>query len=245
MDAFGNVYIADRGNSRIRKVSDGVITTVVGGGSGSGNNDPTIGPQLGDPTGEAVAVDAAGNLYFDSSDGIRKVSNGVITIVAGTNSAHLYGPFGVAVDAAGNVYISDFYNNRVLIATPASGTVVFPAPSISPNGIVPLFSSSTTIQPGEWVSIYGNNLASGTTVWNGDFPISLGGTSVKINGKPAYLSLASPGQINFEAPDDGATGIVPVIVTTAGGSVSSTVTLGQFGPSFSLLDSKHVAILHS
>src|SRR6202022_3581061 len=94
--------------------------------------------------------------------------------------------------------------------------------SISPNGIVPLFSSSTNIQPGEWGSIYGNNLASGTTVWNGNFPTSLGGTSVKINEKAAYLSVFSPGQINLQAPDDTATGTVLVVVTTASGSASST-----------------------
>jgi uncharacterized protein (TIGR03437 family) len=52
------------------------------------------------------------------------------------------------------------------------------------------------------VSIYGTNLASGTTIWNGDFPVSLGGTSVEIDGKPAYLEFVSPGQINLQAPDD-------------------------------------------
>src|SRR5438128_1483930 len=83
-------------------------------------------------------------------------------------------------------------------------------PSISPNGIVPLFSASTTIQPGEWVSIYGTNLASGTAVWTGNFPTSLGGTSVTINGKSAYLWFVSAVQINVQAPDDTATGTVPV-----------------------------------
>ncbi len=42
-------------------------------------------------------------------------------------------------------------------------------PAITTGGIVP-----GTIQPGEWVSIYGINLASGTATWNGDFPLSLG-----------------------------------------------------------------------
>ena len=44
------------------------------------------------------------------------------------------------------------------------------APSISPNGIVPLYGTTNTIQPGEWVTIYGANLASGTEIWSGDFP---------------------------------------------------------------------------
>ncbi|HVW86663.1 MAG TPA: choice-of-anchor V domain-containing protein [Bryobacteraceae bacterium] len=115
------------------------------------------------------------------------------------------------------------------------------APSISAGGVVPVYSSSTTIQPGEWVSIYGSNLAGSTATWNGDFPTMLGGTSVTVNNKPAYLWFVSPGQINLQAPDDTATGSVNVVVTNANGTATSTVTLGQFGPSFSLLDGKHVA----
>ncbi len=121
-----------------------------------------------------------------------------------------------------------------------SGTGVAVPPVISPGGIVPLYSTASTIQPGEWISIYGSNLAYGTTAWSGNFPTSLGGTSVKIDGKAAYLSLASPGQINLQTPDDTMTGTVPVTVTTAGGTASSTVTLAPSGPSFLLLDSTHV-----
>lgn len=110
------------------------------------------------------------------------------------------------------------------------------APSISPGGVVPLDSTVGTIQPGEWVSIFGSNLASATAVWNGDFPVSLGDTSVEINGKAAFLSFVSPGQINLQAPDDPATGEVTVVVTTAGGRATATVTLNPFAPSFNLLD---------
>ena len=56
-----------------------------------------------------------------------------------------------------------------------------------------------------------------------------------------FISLASPGQINLQAPNDTATGTVPVVVTTATGSATSTVTLVQFAPSFCLIDPKHVA----
>ena len=116
-----------------------------------------------------------------------------------------------------------------------------PAPSIKAGGVVPVGSAVPTIQPGEWVSIYGTNLATSTMAWNGDFPTFLNGTSVTINGQPAYLSFVSGGQINVQAPTDTATGTVPVVVTTAGGSSTATVTLAQFAPSFFLLDAKHVA----
>jgi uncharacterized protein (TIGR03437 family) len=117
-------------------------------------------------------------------------------------------------------------------------------PVISNGGIVPLFSSRSVIQPGEWVSIYGKNLANGTATWNGDFPTSLGGTSVEINGKPAYLSYVSPTLINLQAPDDTVVGTVSVTVTTAAGTAKSAVSMSTVAPSFSLLDAKkHVTAI--
>lgn len=115
-----------------------------------------------------------------------------------------------------------------------------PAPKIATGGIGPIYSNVSTIQPGEWISIYGSNLASTTTVWNGDFPLELASTNVTINGRSAYLWYVSPNQINAQAPDDTATGTVPVVVTTPGGVATSTVTLAKVAPSFNLLDSKHI-----
>ncbi|HWU41268.1 MAG TPA: IPT/TIG domain-containing protein, partial [Candidatus Acidoferrum sp.] len=112
-------------------------------------------------------------------------------------------------------------------------------PSIT--SVAPVYSTVSTIQPGEWVSIFGTNLAGSTMNWNGDFPTSLGGTSVTINGKAAYLSFVSPTQVNLQTPDDATVGPAPVVVTTTGGAATSTVTLAKFAPSLLLLDSKHVA----
>jgi uncharacterized protein (TIGR03437 family) len=102
-----------------------------------------------------------------------------------------------------------------------------------------VYSDAPVVQSGEWISIYGNNLASSTATWAGDFPTTLGGTSVTIDGKPAYLWFVSPTQINAQVPADPNTGTVSVVVKTASGSSTSSVTLSQFAPSFSLLDSKH------
>jgi hypothetical protein len=89
IDAQGNVYIAETGNQRIRKVSNGVITTVAGGGtpsSGLGDNGPATSAGLNYPFG--VAVDSAGNIYIEDTldKRIRKVSNGIITTIAGGGS---------------------------------------------------------------------------------------------------------------------------------------------------------------
>lgn len=62
-----------------------------------------------------------------------------------------------------------------------------------------------------------------------------------INGKPGYPSYVSPDQINVQAPEDTAMGVVSVVVTTASGSATGAVTLAAFAPSFLLLDGKHVA----
>ena len=139
VDSAGNLYIADNGNSRIRKVSNGVITTVAGNGTlgFSGDNGPATSAQLNRPFG--VAVDSAGDLYIADAGNnrIRKISNGVITTVAGSGaiyeangglgsgasgfggdggpaiSALLSDPEGVALDSAGNLYIADTYNSRI------------------------------------------------------------------------------------------------------------------------------------
>ncbi len=123
VDSAGNLYIADSGNDRVRKVSNGVITTVAGGGPSLGDNGPATSAQLYAPY--DVAVDTAGNLYIADSgnDRVRKVSNGVITTVAGggpslgddgpATSAQLNSPYSVAVDPAGNLYIADYFNNRI------------------------------------------------------------------------------------------------------------------------------------
>jgi trimeric autotransporter adhesin len=91
LDSAGNLYIADTANARVRKVSDGVITTVAGGGtSGLGDGGPATSASLNGPGG--VAVDSAGNLYITDGDRIRKVSGGVITTVAGIGPPYPGGP---------------------------------------------------------------------------------------------------------------------------------------------------------
>ena len=101
VDSAGNVYIADSYANRVRKVSNGVITTVAGNGTQgfSGDNGPATSAQLAQPFG--LAVDSGGNLYIADwgNSRIREVSNGVITTVAGNGTCCLLGDNGPATSA--------------------------------------------------------------------------------------------------------------------------------------------------
>src|SRR5271154_5813945 len=129
VDSAGNVYFADAGNGRVRRVSNDVITTVAGNGFGvGGDNGPAISAELNtEAQSVSVGVDSMGNLYIADSDNnrVRKVSNGVITTVAGNGTAGFSGdnglatnaqltdPISVAIDSAGNLYITDRGNRRI------------------------------------------------------------------------------------------------------------------------------------
>jgi uncharacterized protein (TIGR03437 family) len=92
------------------------------------------------------------------------------------------------------------------------------------NGVVNGASFAPGVVSGAWTTIFGTNLASTTKDWtgaigaDGSFPTSLEGTSVTIDGKPAFIYFISPTQLNVQAPDlAGKTGPVQVVVKTAAG----------------------------
>jgi uncharacterized repeat protein (TIGR03803 family) len=152
VDASGNLFIVDWGNSVIRKVdTNGIITTVAGNGTGgySGDGGVATSAELSNPS--AVSVDAFGNLFIADSENsrVRKVgTNGIITTVAGVGSSDFYGvygagysgdggtatnaelnwPSGVAVDATGDLFIADQLNNRIR-------EVVYPSPTLILNSV--------------------------------------------------------------------------------------------------------------
>ncbi|MBT4137946.1 MAG: hypothetical protein HOE48_08530 [Candidatus Latescibacteria bacterium] len=131
-DTLGNLYIADTGNKRIRKIdTSGTITTIAGGGTAGfptyGHNGTATDAQLVNPT--DVAIDTTGNLYIADGRLIRKIDTaGIITNLAGdgiTNSST--GDGGLATDAKlaasvslvistdGFLYFSDDLNHRIRV----------------------------------------------------------------------------------------------------------------------------------
>ncbi len=146
IDGAGNLYIADSGSGRIRKVpAAGTITTVAGNGSQgfAGDGGAAVNAKFNYPRG--LAVDGKGNLYIADAfnNRVRMVTpGGRIYTVAGDGEAgysgdggvaaggRLNAPMGVAVDGQGNVYVADAGNNAVrkLVASEAAcGYAVSPA----------------------------------------------------------------------------------------------------------------------
>ena len=131
LDSAGNIYIADPGNSLVRKVnvSTGIISTVAGSTTFgySGDGAPATLAAMNFPSG--VAVDSQNNVYISDyyNNVVRKVaaSTGIISTFAGTgtgsyfgdsgpaNLAHLLNPVGLAFDVQGNLYIADSDNSVV------------------------------------------------------------------------------------------------------------------------------------
>lgn len=124
----GSLYIADWGNSRIRRVGrDGIITTVAGTGQPyfSGDGGPALAAGIS-PYG--IAVDRDGVVYFTEYNGnrVRRIGqDGIITTIAGIGdlgftgdggpaaAARLKNPSDIAIDPKGNLYITDFGNYRI------------------------------------------------------------------------------------------------------------------------------------
>jgi sugar lactone lactonase YvrE len=129
VDNAGNLYVADTGNHRIRKVNtSGIISTVAGSALNrfAGDGGPATSASLNGPL--SVAVDSAGNLYIADTVNlrIRKVTMaGIISTVAGNGTRGFSGDGGpapvaqfsqidgVAVDSNSNLYITDRDNRRI------------------------------------------------------------------------------------------------------------------------------------
>ena len=157
VDGTGNIYIADTGNARIRKVnvSTGIITTVVGNGTAGYSGDGTAATSAEISSPRSIAIDALGDLYIADfgNNRIREVNptTGVISTVAGDGSSGYYGDGGaatsaelnavldVALDGAGDLYVADSSNNRIRKVTASTGMIT----TVAGNGTLCTTSATT------------------------------------------------------------------------------------------------------
>jgi uncharacterized protein (TIGR03437 family) len=224
VDSAGNLYISDRGNFRIRKVSGGIITTVAGNGvwGFSGDGGPATNASLAGPNG--VAVDSAGNLYIADfgNNRVREVSGGTITTVAGNGYTGFWGdggpaigaalnsPEGVAVDLAGNLYIADTDNNRIreVLAAPA----VF---QVSPTTLT--LSTTAGLPPGAQTIVLSSTIAGLS------FSVATNATWLSVN--PSSGSLPAILQVSVDPTSLTAGSYQGTITITVPNAVPSTVTV--------------------
>ena len=150
LDKFGDIYVADHSNNRIRKitVSSGIITTVAGASVFVGaavDNIAATSARLIAPM--DVAVDADGNIYITDTGYycVRKVtaSTGIITTIAGNGKAYQASVYptlgeaatlsafgwlkGITVDTSGNVFFTDRYYNGIYKITAGTGLLTLVA----------------------------------------------------------------------------------------------------------------------
>ncbi|MBL7937609.1 MAG: T9SS type A sorting domain-containing protein [Bacteroidia bacterium] len=141
VDTFGNLYIGDNLNYRIRKKTNatGLISTIAGTGTFGYSGDGGLATNAKLSEIRNVCVDNSGNVYFADvvNNRVRKIdaSSGIITTVAGIGSAgysgdgglatnaELYGPKGVFVDGFSNLFIADEVNNRIRKVDAISGVI--------------------------------------------------------------------------------------------------------------------------
>lgn len=129
IDRHDNIYIADNGNKRVRKITtSGIISTIAGTGTAgySGDGGPAISAEMQSAYG--ISTDTTGNVFFAdwNGDRVRKVAiaTGIISTIAGNGVFTYTGdgvaavasgvdPFDVTVDDTGNIFIADYTNNRI------------------------------------------------------------------------------------------------------------------------------------
>ncbi len=190
-DSAGNVYIADFDNAVIRKVtaSNGIITTIAGTGTAgySGDGGAATSAQIDRPS--ALAVNAAGDLFFFDlgNNVIRKISNGTISTVAGNGvrgysgdngpalNAQLGRSFGLTVDASGKIYVADVDNNVLRVLTTGTVSCTYAVSPLAPPAVDASGANVTlTITTGatcawsltglpEWITVIGTYLG----FWHG------------------------------------------------------------------------------
>ena len=230
-DSFGNLYIADTGSHRIRRVTAaGIISTVAGTGMAgfSGDEGPAAAAELASPRG--LAVDDSGNLFVADTGNhrIRLVdAGGVIRTIAGDGAAawggdggpaleaHLNEPAGVLLDGAGDLYFADSGNDRVRRLVPDNGPA--PDPVLEPPSFQALNAASLSdgpVAPGELLTLRGEALT--------------GDSEVRFNGAAVPVLFVAAQQITVVAPA-GIAGLKSVQVEIPG-SAALTLPVAEAAP---------------
>lgn len=228
----GDIYISDTGNQRIRKISGGVITTVVGNGVFGFNSDgPALTRNLRNPIG--LSVDLDGKLVFvDSGNGrVRRLDGANVVVIAGNGAtsgaitdgvaptaSRLVGPTDVVVTQSGDLLIADMEGHRVRLVA---------------GGLISTFAGTGVCDdtPGD---------GGPATAADVCYPVS-----VAVSGSTVFIASLSPAAL-FGAPALGNSRVRAVragtITTLAGNGVAAFSGDGGPASAARLLDPKGLSI---
>jgi sugar lactone lactonase YvrE len=193
LDGAGNLYIADTGNHRVRKVdTSGTITTVAGNGStgNGGDGELAVNASVNNP--RYLTLDSSGNLLISATARVRKVdlTSGIITTVAGAGYGFngdgqtalntLFGVMsGLLFDSGGNLVLVDSDNVRIRKISPAQVVSTIAGGYIGDGGLAPAASLNF---PQGATSDSGGNLYIADTDNNRVRKVSPSGTITTIAG---------------------------------------------------------------
>lgn len=251
-DAFGNIYVADQFNHKIRKITtSGVVTTLAGSGVAGAADGTTTAASFWSPG--AIAVDAFGNVYVADTfnNKIRKISAaGVVTTLAGSGTsgaadgtgaaASFNNPYGIAVDVSGNVYVGDTGNKKIRKVT-ASGMVTTlagsgVAGSADGTGIAASFNSpagvSADISGNVYVADRSNNNIRKVTADGVVTTLAGSGAAGTADGAGTVASFSTPFGVATDAAGNvyvGDTYNQKIRKITAGGVVTTLAGSGSIG----------------
>lgn len=217
IDTAGNLYVADTGNSIIRKVTPaGVVSTLAGTAMSVGNVDGTgAAARFRNP--EGIAVDAAGNVYVADTGNhtIRQITPaGVVTTFAGgilgnvnaTGVAAKFNlPQSLAMDAAGNLYVADTGNYSIRKITPAGVVTTFAGTGVvggaDGTGVAASFMKPQGLVVDAAGNVYVSDLSSIRKITSTGVVTTLAGASAQIGNTDNIGSAARFNQLHASVAD--------------------------------------------
>ncbi|QKJ30409.1 gliding motility-associated C-terminal domain-containing protein [Mucilaginibacter mali] len=203
-DAANNIYVADRGNSLIRKITpDGIVSTI----SGSGYQFETDGngTHASYDTPSSIVINKQGVIYIGDRITIRKLMpDGTVTTLAGKNSgnadgtgiaASFKGQLHIAMDNNGDLYATDPGNSSIRKITAAGVVTTMVLKPVTINGITPSLSQPFGIAIDANDVIYVSDKATNTIykiLKDGTFTFLAGSTAGKADGIGSNASFSQP-----------------------------------------------------